>query len=165
MGRRGPPRNPNSIRYQDRRYRPQDNLASIPADQLGKAIMPRWLDRQAKQFWQGHAPKLEARGLLTSLDQTLFTMLCVAYSHMREASEILKREGEVIYGSRGKPRLHPAVRIHANACRQLLSGLREFAMTPLSRQRIVVTPPRSVTPEEEEERRKLRNLLGPKLVP
>ncbi len=165
MGRRGPPANPRSIRYQDRHKKPRETMASIPADQLGTAVMPKWLDGRAKEFWKKHAPALKARGVLTALDEALFTALCVANAHMREASEILKREGDVIFGPRGKPRLHPAVRIHANACRQFLSGLREFGMTPLSRQRLVVSPPRSDTPADDEKRRKMRELLGPKLVP
>ena len=102
--------------------------------------MPGWLDGRAKEFWRKHAPALEARGVLTALDKALFAALCEAYACMREASEILKREGEVIFGPRGKPRLHPAARIHANACKQFLSSLREFGITPLSRQRLVVNP-------------------------
>ena len=165
MGRRGPPPNPRSIRYEDRKKKPGQTLASIPVDKLGKAVMPDWLKGRAKKFWEDYAPGLEARGLLTALDQAPFTMLCLGYDLMCEASKIVKREGAVITGPRGKPGVHPALRVLWRMENQVLHSLKEFGMTPLSRQRIVVTPPRSVTPEEEEERRKLRNLLGPILVP
>ena len=165
MGRRGPPPNPRSIRYEDRKKKPGQTLASIPVDKLGKAVMPDWLKGRAQKFWEDYAPGLEARGLLTALDQAPFTMLCLGYDLMCEASKIVKREGAVITGPRGNPSVHPALRVLWRMENQVLHSLKEFGMTPLSRQRIIVTPPRSVTPEEEEERRKLRNLLGPTLVP
>ena len=139
MGRRGPPANPNSVRYQDRRRKPKQTLASVPASRFGKAVMPKLLKGSARQFWTEHAPALEARGLLTSLDETAFASVCVAYSHMKEASEILQRDGEIIFSPRGKPRQHPAGRIHATMQRHLLWGLKQFGMTPASRERLDIT--------------------------
>ena len=102
-------------------------------------MMPKLLKGSARQFWKEHAPALEARGLLTSLDETAFASVCVAYSHMKEASEILQRDGEIIFSPRGKPRQHPAVRIHATMQRHLLWGLKQFGMTPASRERLDIT--------------------------
>ena len=137
MGRRGPRRNPNSVRYEDRKF--SGGPTGIPPGLLGKAEMPSFLKGAAKRYWQDHAPRLEARGLLTSLDEAAFASLCVAHGHMREAAEIMQREGEIIIGPRGKPREHPAVRIHASMHRHVLWGLRQFGMTPASRERLDIT--------------------------
>ena len=141
MGRRGPPANPNSVRYQDRRRKPAQTLASIPASRFGKAVIPKLLKGSAKQFWKDHAPALERRGLLTALDETAFASVCVAYAHMKEASEILQREGEIIFSPRGKPKQHPAVKVHAMMQRHLLWGLKQFGMTPASRARLNINSP------------------------
>jgi hypothetical protein len=46
---------PTSIRYMhagSKDHKPPRSLADVPADQLGKATMPRWLDKEAKAIWR-----------------------------------------------------------------------------------------------------------------
>lgn len=140
MGERGPAANIRSIRYANRKDKPPRTLADIPVSELGQATMPRWMDREAKRFWRKHAPAMEARGLLTKLDEIAFAMVCTSWSHLREAERILERDGVVLTGPRGKVSPHPAVRIRDMAWKQFVEGARQFGLTPMSRQRIPIPP-------------------------
>ena len=99
MGLRGPTPQPLSTRSRNGTHAP--TLAGTPADQLGKASCPDWLAADAKQFWAEHAPDLEAKGLLTALDQAAFAMLCSAWAEVRAADAILASDGLTVTTPRG----------------------------------------------------------------
>ena len=143
MGSRGPLTNPQSIRGMKAGLS-RRSLADIPADELGTATMPRWLSKDAKAFWRRNAPELERRGVLTGLDEDMFAVLCEEWSRLRELDRILARDGHVITGPRGGTRLHPLIGVRNRAERAVLEGMEAFGMTPRSRARIHVTPPRPV---------------------
>lgn len=99
---------------------------------------PRWLDREAKKEWGRLAPRLEKLGLLTALDMVMFAMVCSTFSLWRRLDEQIEREGPVIEGHRGIKRKHPLVGARTQTAALLLTLSREFGLTPLSRQRLVL---------------------------
>jgi|GEM_PF-1120750 len=143
MGSRGPLQNPHSTRGQ-KAGSGRRSLADVPADELGKAKMPAWLTKGGRAFWRQYAPDLERRGLLTALDQSAFAMLCEAWAQLREIDEQIDRDGQVIAGPRGGKRLHPLSGVRNRTYRMVVEGMQSFGMTPSSRARIHVTPPRPV---------------------
>ncbi len=142
MGARGPLPDPVSGRsIQGRNTLNRQGTGKPPPG--GKAECPDWLSPFAKEFWDQTAPCLEARGLLTALDQISFAALCVAWGDMREAHTLLEREGYIVTGKRGAMRPHPAVRMLHTAERQFLAMAKCFGMTPASRARLnLPAPPR-----------------------
>ena len=150
MGERGKPASIHSIRYKDRKDKPRRTLADIPTSELGKATMPRWLDREAKAFWRKHSPAMEERGLLTALDEMAFALLATSWSMFREAEKLLETDGLVLQGGRGNTYPHPAVRMRDTAWKQVVEGARQFGLTPMSRQRIPIPSlPAPVDPLDE----------------
>ena len=61
-----------------------------------KTAIPKWLsdDKVAVEEWERLAPELEALGILTNLDQTLFAQYCDAVSRFRAARAVLRAGGE-----------------------------------------------------------------------
>ncbi len=139
MGLRGPTPQPLSTRSRNGTHAP--TLAGTPADQLGKASCPDWLADAAKAFWAQHAPDLEAKGLLTALDEAAFALLCAAWADVRAADAILASEGLIVTTPRGIVRPHPALKVKRDAERLYLDVARQFGLTPASRGRVPVAPP------------------------
>ena len=140
MGERGPVARASSGRYIGRKTGPPRTLADIPASELGTASMPKWLDKEARAFWRRHGPELARRGCLTKLDETMFALVCSAWSDLHRYDAILARQGAVIVGPRGGVRAHPLVRVRAMTHRNFIEGAKAFGLTPASRQRITAPP-------------------------
>lgn len=143
MGVRGPLMNPSSVRGQ-RAGLARRSLADVPADELGTATMPRWLSKDARAFWRQHAPELTRRGLLTGLDAQSFALLCESWARLRDLDARIQQDGAVITGPRGGMRQHPLTSARNQTERAIFEGMRAFGMSPASRARIQVTPPRPV---------------------
>lgn len=167
MGSRGPLPKPTSVRSLNGTYADRRTLADVPADQLGKATMPKWLDKDARTFWRRHAPDLEAAGLLTALDQDAFALLCAAWSRLQQLEAQIAEDGELVTGPRGGLRPHPLTSPRNKTYQSVQAGLAAFGMTPASRQRIHVTPPRPSAPIDDFdawERRRLQLADDPRNV-
>lgn len=143
IGTRGPLPKPTSLRSMKGGGMSRRSLADIPADELGTAKMPSYLSADARKFWRRHAPELEARGLLTALDETSFALVCDAWAQLRQLDARIEADGHMIVGPRGGMRVHPLTGIRNKVHRSLIEGMKTFGMTPASRARIQVTPPRT----------------------
>ena len=100
---------------------------------------PRWLPKYGKQFWRIYSPLLKSYGLLTELDSVAFEMLCVNYAVFRETAEIFQKEGLLTIDERKLTRKHPAITIYLNFSKLFLNLLRDFGMTPSSRNGLDIT--------------------------
>jgi P27 family predicted phage terminase small subunit len=126
----------------------QKRLAPNPQP---KATLPkclRHLHGEAREAWKKLAPKLFALGLLTELDVTALSALCVTWALWHEAEQKLASEGLVVTGPRG-PRPSPWIAIASRAARDMQALAAEFGLSPLSRQRIHVVPPAPPDPFQE----------------
>lgn len=76
MGKRGPKPKPSALRVFEGKpghHRPIDPREPKPR---GKAKSPDWLDDDARAVWSSVAPKLQAIGLLTDLDEHALANYC-----------------------------------------------------------------------------------------
>jgi P27 family predicted phage terminase small subunit len=130
-----------SWRAEDR----SSTLADIDPQQLGKAVCPKWLCAEGKKHWREVAPELEARGVLTALDQGAFIMFCQSWATWQHTQQTLDREGLTVKSKKGVVRPHPLLRVLRDSERQYHTLGREFGLTPLSRPRVRTTPKPPVT--------------------
>jgi P27 family predicted phage terminase small subunit len=102
--------------------------------------MPRDLHPEAKKFWRWLAPDLEKKGLLTALDQSAFSSLCVCWGIICDLTAIIERDGYTITGPRGRVSVHPAARERVKWEKEFFTWMREFGLTPSSRMRFHLPP-------------------------
>lgn len=107
-------------------------------------------DVEAVREWRRAGKLLEKQGLITHLDQALFTAYCLAWSRLLDANAKLKTFGPVIKTPGGTLVQSPYLQI-VNKCTEQLARLGvEFGMSASSRTRIDPdTPP----PDDEFARR------------
>lgn len=166
MGVRGPLPTPTSIRSMKGGGLSRRSLADVPADEFGKATMPRWLSKEARAFWRRNAPELERRGLLTGLDENMFAVLCESWARLREMDRRIEQDGPVIVGPRGGVRVHPLTSARSRLQRSVMQDMQSFGMSPAARQRIHVTPPRQAAePVDEMEEFLFRSRSQPQTDP
>lgn len=116
--------------------------------------MPEHLSDEAKTEWRRITRLLEQRGTLSKADSSVLELYCETYSRWLQAKRdvaehgiivsttVLDRNGEQVTNRKQ----NPALRIAENAERSLRTFLREFGMTPQSRERVKPTKP---APEDE----------------
>jgi P27 family predicted phage terminase small subunit len=141
MGSRGPIRNPNSLRYNDRK-KPEKTLADVPADELGEARMPSWLTGDGRKFWKQHAPKLKQLGRLTALDSVSFAVVCSSYELLRQIDTKIEEDGFVLEGPRGGVKPHPLLSTRDKWFKSFIEGCKQFGLSPSSRARLPAPPDR-----------------------
>jgi P27 family predicted phage terminase small subunit len=148
MGKRGPQPNPLSGRTA-RGLNTLKGRRTLPlrSEDLGPATMPEFLSPEAVKFWNMYAPELEKRKLLDELSAPLFAGLCEQVATVWALEEILKRDGVLIPGRGGRQVPHPAFRELLASQKLCLSLMKEFQMTPASRNRAGI--PAGVDPQED----------------
>lgn len=90
---------------------------------------PAWLTAQAKAEWKRAAPELFGRKLLTDDTQAMLESYCVAAGMVREAEEIMAKEGRIITTEKGLSP-HPAFRMQSAAMREARLLAAELGLTP-----------------------------------
>jgi phage terminase small subunit len=84
VGKRGPAPKPTALRrlHGDR----ADRINwSEPVPDAVRVEMPSWLSPTARAVWEGLAPGLESRGVLTAWDVEAFAACCDAFARRRRA--------------------------------------------------------------------------------
>ncbi len=90
---------------------------------------PAWLTAQAKAEWKRAAPELFSRNLLTPDTMAMLESYCVAAGMVREAEEIMGREGRMVQTEKGMAP-HPAFRMQSAAMREARLLAAELGLTP-----------------------------------
>ncbi len=90
---------------------------------------PSWLTFQAKAEWRRAAPQLFQRNLLFADTLASLESYCVAVGVVREAEEIMGREGRMVTTENG-PKPHPAFRMQSAAMREARLLAAELGLTP-----------------------------------
>jgi len=127
-----------------------------PASKL--PTRPSWLAGYGRSVWDRIARDLWKLGLLTPVDRDVFAALCAAVGRLKDAQDLINKEGLVITTDAGNRVPHPAVAI-ANRASDIAKSLSvEFGLTPASRAGLNVEPPSRKNEKEETADR----LLGPK---
>jgi len=82
---------------------------------------PKGMSSEARKFWRSLVEEYridDAAGL------KLLQRSCEALDRMRRAQKYLERDGEVISDKKGSVKAHPAVKIEAEAHKQLIESLK-----------------------------------------
>jgi len=139
-------------KYRDRR-KPSEVAA-------GRPKQPDHLSEEAKREWRRLIPLLEQRGTLSKADSAVLALYCETHARWLQAkrevaenglmieSTVLDSSGEQVTSR--KP--NPALKVAENAERSLRGYLKEFGMTPSSRERVRPAKPEEqpAAPEEDE---------------
>jgi P27 family predicted phage terminase small subunit len=121
MGRRGPkprPKHPKS-----------DPLAGPPDK-------PTWLDETAAEKWDELVEMLDERHVITQADRTALALLCQTYAQWRAAADELRKTSVAAETEAGMPKQSPETLAVNQLAGRLLVWLREFGLTPASRDRV-----------------------------
>ena len=156
MGKRGPkPTTPNLLVL---RGNPGKRRISIGATTLadvdlppGSPEPPEWvdLDDAAADQWRRLAPPLIAEGVLTEFDHLAFGLMCSAWSYWQQAAREVDERGVVIEHANGCLGANPAVAIAKQWRECVITGAKEFGLTPASRGRVDIAS-RPGEPERDE---------------
>ncbi len=119
----------------------------------GTTTPPKWLSNRAKTEWRRLASRLELIGILTPGDRAAFATYCAAYARMVEAENFLASPaagGSLKYlTSTGALKAWPEIAIANQAADCMRKFLIEFGLTPSSRTRLGVEPPKKESDTEE----------------
>lgn len=105
---------------------------------------PDHLNDLARQEWDRMAKELHSIGILTSIDGAGFALYCQAYARWVESEGHVLKEGMVIETHTGALKQNPYLSIANHAMKQMKEFLAEFGMTPSSRSRLKVDPPKDL---------------------
>jgi P27 family predicted phage terminase small subunit len=127
-------------------YRDRSKPSEVAA---GRPKQPEHLSEDGKKEWRRIVPLLEQRGTLSKADSAVLALYCETHSRWLQAKRdvaehgiivqttVLDRSGEQVITRKQ----NPALKIAENAERSLRAFLREFGMTPQSRERVKPTKP------------------------
>lgn len=93
---------------------------------------PEHLSAEAQALW---AEYVQCFAFADPHVRTVLTTAMEAYDRMRQAQEILREESPITHDSKGKPLVHPAVRMEDQARTAMLAALKQL--------KIDVLPPRA----------------------
>lgn len=134
---RGRPRKPeklNELQGNPGRRDRQDEVEASPEP----PECPDWLNDEARAEWERVIPQLAESRLLARIDRAALVCYCQAWAKLREAHEIIDREGSTFSTDKGYVVKHPAVTMANEAADQIRKFACEFGLTPLSRSRVRV---------------------------
>ena len=143
MGKRGPAPKPTELK------RLAGNPGKRPLNEsepkpTGTPACPSWLGKEAKAEWKRILPALVELNLIGKVDRAALAAYCVSFATFREAEEAIQKHGYIFSTENGYLQQRPEVGIRSKALEQMRQFLSEFGMTPSSRTRLVVPPPKEI---------------------
>ncbi len=111
---------------------------------------PQHLVGPARTEWKRATVELATLKIISKVDRAALTAYCMAWGQLVQASNKLKKEGEVIISDKGGMYQNPWVAIRNRAMDQVVKISAEFGMTPASRARV-----KTEEPDAEEELEKM----------
>ena len=102
---------------------------------------PSWLDREGKAEWRRVVPELDRLGLLAPLDRAVLSAYCDVWSKFVELRRMLKDDGLIGVGHRGRPVKHPAWQMYRDSLSSCLKLWTQLALTPNARLSMEIPDP------------------------
>lgn len=138
------------------KYRDRREPSQVAA---GRPKMPDHLSDNAKKEWRRIVSLLEQRGTLSKADSAVLALYCETHARWLQAKQEVATHGLMIEAtvldSAGEQvttrKPNPALKVAENAERGLRGYLKEFGMTPSSRERVKPTKPEEKPKEDDEE--------------
>lgn len=132
------------------------NGMKMTTEDIGRMLSEaEGLDGATRRFIVAVGAALAGAGVLEDTDEGALRMLMLSYDMYVKASAELLRDGPVLHGRRGEPRVNPAEKIAKTYYAQVLAFMREYGLTVRSRERI-----KSLTPAVDETSELARWLAG-----
>ena len=106
-----------------------------------KPDAPDWLDSEGRQLWDKYSDTINRLGLLESLDDLSFALLCSSIATLFDMQEQFTRNPDYtnLVGENGALQINPLCQLIAQQTKAVLALAAEFGMTPSSRARIEIT--------------------------
>lgn len=101
----------------------------------GVPKMPAGLPERAKTVWKQLVEDMSESGILDRADWPLIEVAAVTICRMREAREVIKREGMIVEGQRG-PTTHAAYKIERECMAEVRQLLDHLGIGPVGRSRL-----------------------------
>lgn len=147
----GPPPQPAKLRVlkgngrdrdvAGRKVRPQPQVVPYLPD------APEHLAPLAAEMWDRVAGELRRLEIAGNVDAAVLEAFCTAYATMRDADELVGRQGMTVAGSQGQQVAHPMLAVAAKARAQIGTLGSQLGLTPAARLRMTLP---EVTDDEEE---------------
>lgn len=124
-----------------------------PTPEVVDPLVPEYLSKPARRWWEMLSPMLYRLKVLTEADQLALALLCEQAAQADEATKILRKGGIMVkkqlYDRGGKkvgtvPVINPAFKVQLESMKQLKAFLTEFGITPASRSKVT----KMVQPEQ-----------------
>ena len=147
---RGPKPKPTALKllHGNPGHRPLN--ADEPQPEKAIPDCPEHLDAPARLEWERLTPELFRLGLLTRIDAAALAAYCQAYSRWQEAEGVIASEGITAVNLKtGCVHVHPAVSIAKESMRLVREFMVEFGLSPASRARLKVEPPKTGVPSRK----------------
>ena len=101
----------------------------------GVPKMPSGLPERAKTIWKQLVADMSESGVLDRADWPLIEVAAVTMCRMREAREVIRREGMIVDGQRG-PTTHAAYKIERECMAEVRQLLDHLGIGPVGRSRL-----------------------------
>lgn len=101
----------------------------------GVPKMPAGLPDRAKTIWRQLVADMQDSGVLDQADWPLIEVAAMTMCRMREAREVIKREGMIVEGQRG-PTTHAAYKIERECMAEVRQLLDHLGIGPVGRSRL-----------------------------
>ncbi len=100
---------------------------------LERAEPPAELCQQAREFWVAVVDHLHFAGIASRVDAAALRVLASCWVDFVEAEKDIRENGINHYDGKGGVKANPACRLKKQSESQLISGLKEFGLTPRGR--------------------------------
>jgi P27 family predicted phage terminase small subunit len=98
---------------------------------------PTFLKAEAKKKFEDISSMLIADGKWKAGDEIALAALCASYQHWIEAEKAIKKNGDLCFTTEtGYRQQIPEISIANNAMKNMLSFIKEFALTPKERAKL-----------------------------
>lgn len=137
------PRKPLAAKMVAGTYRPDRDPAPTSGGKgkapTGPPKCPSWLGKVARGEWRRVVALLGK--LVTQADMGVLTIYCTAYQELREATEILARDGRTTTTAAGGVKPHPALAMQRTAMEQLRQASGLLGLDPATRSKLGIQLP------------------------
>lgn len=103
---------------------------------MGKYIIPKDIEKEAKEYMENVLSELDKRCVLEKVDSAALTMLARNYSMFIKASKQLEIDGLTVRSDRGNITQHPCIKIAKDAQVQAMKVMLEFGLTAKARTKL-----------------------------
>lgn len=147
MGRRGPAPKPTALKKLEGNPGKRKLNKAEPEPKGKLPTAPAALSPEAKRVWARLGKQLLELGLMTAVDGPIFALLCESYAAWTDCIKLGRQHGPVVKIA-GELRPNPYLQRADREAEKVRKLAAEFGLSPASRSRLQIAPPK---PNEKQE--------------